>query len=352
MNTRPSMERNSSYAERRQQAAAIRALAPSVARQVTDDFFRRYPSWLEKYGLTGVERGVEDARFHVDFLAGAVETGDVDAFAEYLSWAARVLSARNIGHSFLLENVEQVRDALTKQLDANAGDVVKNIVRHAFDVFSPETVSAGSAIDAGAGVYLTAALSGQRTAALNITREAVQEGMSVIDVYSNMLQTAQYEIGRLWETNQISVAQEHLATAVTQYVVSQLYNDLPAPSVRRGDVVVAGVEGELHQLGARILGDALEADGWKVLFLGSQLPMKDVLSFVNQHQPDALALSVTMLFNVPRAAQLIEDVRRYHDGRIRVVVGGSAFRAHRELWRDIGADGAAHDLRGGLALFN
>ncbi|HEX6065945.1 MAG TPA: cobalamin-dependent protein, partial [Longimicrobiales bacterium] len=253
---------------------------------------------------------------------------------------------------YLMENVEQVRDVLTKQLDPAAADVVRDIVRRAFDAFSPETISDGSAIEAGAGVYLTAALSGQRTAALNIAREAVHEGTSVIDVYSNMLQPAQYEIGRLWETNRITVAQEHLATAVTQFVVSQLYNDLPTPTARRGNVVVAGVEGEQHQLGARILGDALEADGWNVMFLGSQLPMKDVLSFVNQHRPEALALSVTMLFNVSRAAQLIDDVRRYHDGRIRVVVGGSAFRARRELWRDIGADGSAHDLRSGLALFN
>jgi methanogenic corrinoid protein MtbC1 len=339
------------YAERRAQARQLRALAPGIARAVTDDFFKRYPSWLEKYGLTGIERGVEDARFHIEFLAGAIESGNPAAFAEYLTWAARVLTTRHIGYKFLIENVEQVRDALVQQLEPEAGDVVTRIVGRALQGFDPARIGAGSALAAGPAVYLAAALSGQRTAALNIAREALQEGASVIDVYCDMLQPAQYEIGRLWENNEISVAQEHLATAVTQYVVAQLYADLPAAQNPRGNVVVTGVEGELHQLGAHMLADALEADGWNVRFLGSQLPMKDVLAFVKAHETDMIALSVTMLFNLQKAAQFIDDVRREHDSRIRIVVGGSAFRGHPTLWREIGADGSAQDLRSGIDIF-
>ena len=131
-----------------------------------------------------------------------------------------------------------------------------------------------------------------------------------------------------------------------------MYDDLPPPSGARGNVLVTGVEGELHQLGAHMLADALEADGWNVRFLGSQVPHKDVLTFVSAHATDAVALSVTMLFNVAKAARLIEDIRREHDDQIRVVVGGNAFRGHPELWREIGADGSAVDLRRGVALFN
>ena len=349
MPTLPNLEQWG-YAERRTHAVQVRALAAAVARSVTDEFFRRYPSWLEAYGLTGVERGVEDAQFHIDFLASAIEFGDPDAFADYITWAARVLSSRHIRTTFLIENIEQVRDALMKQLDPAGAAVVKSVVQHAFKAFDAGTGRKADVISAAVNVYVSAALSGQRTAALNIAREALQEGASVIDVYCDLLQPAQYELGRMWETNQISVAQEHLATAITQHVIAQLSNDLPAPDSTRGNVVVTGVEGELHQLGAHMLADALEAEGWNVRFLGSQLPLKDVVSFVNAHEADALALSVTMLINVPKAAQLIEDVRRQHDDRVRIVVGGSAFHANQRLWREIGADGSAPDLRAGVAL--
>lgn len=350
--TRRHTIRPGSYAERRACAAQIRGLAPSVARAVIDEFFRRYPAWLDKYGLSGVERGIEDARFHMDFLAGAIESGNPGAFADYIGWAARVLASRNIGTNFLIENIEQVRDALVEKLEPAAAGVVEQVVRHAFDVFAVGNNGQNHVLDVATGVYMSAALSGQRTAALNIARETMREGVSVIDVYCDLLQPAQYEIGRLWETNRITVAQEHLATAITQYVVAQLYNDLPVAVAQRGRVVVTGIEGELHQLGAHMLADALEADGWNVRFLGSQLPLKDVVSYVRTHQSDALALSVTMLFNVHKAAQLIEVLRREHDAGIRIIVGGSAFRVNQDLWREIGADGAAPDLRGGIELMN
>jgi methanogenic corrinoid protein MtbC1 len=332
-------------------AAELRVLAPNLAREVTEEFFRRHPEWLERYGLPGVERGVEDARFHIEFLAGAIETGNREAFPEYLRWAARVLGARNIQSHFLIENIDQVRAGLNARLAAEQASLLNDVVDTSLGAFRADRQASEPVIDAGAGVYISAALSGQRGAALNIAREALREGASVIDVYCDLLQPAQYEIGRLWETNRISVAQEHLATTVTQHVIGQLYDELPRAGAERGNVVVCGVEGELHQIGAHMLADALEAEGWNVRFLGSQLPRKDVLGFVQDHDANALALSTTMLFNIPKAAELIEDVRREHQGRIHIVVGGSAFRANPKLWQEIGADGCAPDVRRAVALF-
>lgn len=352
MKTLESRLTQATYAERRAIAAEMRALAPTIARQVTEEFFRRYPAWLEHYGLVGVERGVEDARFHIQFLAAAIETGNPHAFTDYLRWAARVLSARHIEPNFLIENVEQVQSALAERLAEDRAGLTDAVVDAALTAFSETVQFDPPVLDAAAGVYLAATLSGQRSAALNIAKEALREGASVLDVYCELLQPAQYEIGRLWETNKISIAQEHLATGVTQYVIAQLYGELPRSDLNRGNLVVTGVEGELHQLGAHMLADALEAEGWNVRFLGSQLPRKDVLKFVEDHDTRALAISVTMIYNIPKAAELIEDVRKKHDGRVHIIVGGSAFRTNERLWREIGADGAAPDVRSGVALLN
>lgn len=72
--------------------------------------------------------------------------------------------------------------------------------------------------------YITALKKGNRQHAVSIARQALEEGIDVRDLYVEVFQPAMHEIGRLWETNQLTVAQEHLATAITQSVMAQLYS--------------------------------------------------------------------------------------------------------------------------------
>lgn len=338
------------YATRRALARDVRLHIPNMARQVTDDFFHRYPEWLERYGLAGVERGVEDARFHAEFLVAAIEIGRAEAFADYLRWARRVLEARHIDARFLLENVAQVRDALAEQVSDEARALLVDVANQGLSNFEPEESSDDPALPSEVAVYMAAALSGQRTAALNIAREAARNSENLSDLYTRLLEPAQQELGRLWELNRISVAQEHLASSITQHVVSQLYSDGPPPDITRGKLVVCGVEGELHQLGAQMLADTLEAEGWEVRFLGSHLPGRDVVRFVGDHGADLLAISVTMIYHIPRVVELIEAVRERYGDSVRIVIGGRAFRANPSLCEDMDADGCALDLPTGLAL--
>ena len=161
---------------------------------------------------------------------------------------------------------------------------------------------------------------------------------------------AQYEVGRRWERNEISVATEHVATAITQYVMAQLYGHLEIPETVRGNAVVTGVEGELHQLGANMVADVLEAEGWNVRFLGTQLPHGDVLGAVEDHEPRLLGVSATVLFNLPAVGRLIEDARSRFGSELRIVVGGGAFRSNPEVWRELGADGFGRELRESVAM--
>ena len=109
-----------------------------------------------------------------------------------------------------------------------------------------------------------------------------------------------YEIGRLWQTNQITVAREHMATAITQYVMAQLFPLLgQSEGASRGRVVVAGVQGELHQIGAMMVSDVLESDGWQVRFLGSNMPHSGILETMEQEAASVLCISTTILSTFP-----------------------------------------------------
>lgn len=339
---------------RRVFADGVRAHADAVAEEVTDDFLRVHPDWLQRYGPRARIRGLEDARYHITFLAAAVESGAPTAFSEYARWTARVLASRGIAPVFLAENLTQIRSALSTRLATTAPIVNAYVAEalHALDhnAEADEEESATS-LALARGMYLQAVLAGSRMAALTVAREALREGLSLVDLYVEVLQATLYEVGRLWETNRITVAHEHAATAITQFVMAQMYDRLEHHGKGGRTILLTGLEGELHSVGALMVADVLEMRGWTVHFLGTNLPHGSILDAIRERQPDCVGISATMLFNIPAVRRLVEGVRSEWGATKRIVVGGGAFRHTPDLWRELGADGYGRHLRDALELF-
>ena len=115
------------------------------------------------------------------------------------------------------------------------------------------------ALAALADRYLAAQLGGDRREALRvITEEGVGQAAPVEDLHTEVIQAAPHEIGRRWQRDGISVAQEHMATAISQFVIARLYHRLPRAAANGRCVVVACVEGELHDVSARMTADFLK----------------------------------------------------------------------------------------------
>ena len=337
------------FAERRAITRQLRAESQAIAEAITDEFLARHPDWIERYGALARTRGLEDAHFHLEFLAGALLAGESSPFARYARWTAGVLGSRGIGSEFLIENLEQLREESSRRLDPQGAAETTRIIDSGIAALreegTPHEDDSGEAYPGERSVYLQAALAGERHAALNIALEALRAGESVIDIYQNMLQPAQYEIGRLWESNTITVAREHAATAVTQYVIARLYEHFPAPTKKLGNALITGVRNEFHQLGANMIADVLESDGWNVRFLGTQLPHRDILTAVDEHEAHVVGISVALVSHLDAAGELIEALRARRGNDVRIIVGGAAFRFDDNAWRDLGADGVARDLR-------
>ena len=326
----------------------LRRHEQAMAEAVTDAFLLNHPDWITRYGDRARQAGIEDARFHVQFLTAAIERDSREAFRDYVQWAARVLDARGIDAVFLRENLEQVRVAAGQHLaEADQGLIAS------FVAFATATDAAHPAPEADGPLSLTrrlfvqALLAGQRQAALNIALEALRNGAAVQDLYADVFQDALYEVGRLWETNAITVAQEHMATAVTQYVMAHVFGSIHSPSPSRGVAVMTGVPGELHHVGALMVSDMLETHGWRVQFLGSNLPIAAILAAITDARPQLLGISITMPFNLHHAVRLIEEAKRVVPG-LRAVVGGAACRG--DAWHNTGADHYATDVRGAIDL--
>jgi methanogenic corrinoid protein MtbC1 len=326
----------------------LQQLKPQIAEQVTQMFLERHPDWLSRYGGRARKFGIEDAQFHIDFLRGAVEASSIQAFEDYCEWAAGLLRSRSIASHFLVENLTQIETALRSGLSQEEQAVIARIMeagRAACDREKTRPAHPDSPLALTRNVYLRSILIGARAGSVQIVEEALRDGAGMFDIYVQVFQESLYEVGRLWAAGKVSVSVEHRATAITQFVMAGLYSRaLPSrPSAPLRQAIVTGVAGELHQIGANMVADVLETAGWNVQFLGTDAPHTDIVDAVLAQESDLVCVSATMLFNVPNVVRLIHDLRA-HSPTLRVLIGGSAFRAKPDLWMDIGADGFAPNL--------
>jgi MerR family transcriptional regulator, light-induced transcriptional regulator len=192
--------------------------------------------------------------------------------------------------------------------------------------------------------YLFAVLQGDRREALRIVvEEGLLGGATVLELQTRVIQEAQREVGRLWQEDRIGTAQEHMATAVAHLALAHLYERAPSSPRLGKRIVLACVEGELHDLPARIVADALDLAGFEVKFLGANVPTDGLVRLVAAEELDLIALSVTMSFNVPALREAVPRLRATSGGRIPIAVGGHACSWGPGIAAEVGADMTAGD---------
>lgn len=201
-------------------------------------------------------------------------------------------------------------------------------------------------------MYLDALLRVQRDAASRMIIKAIEDGVDIKDIYIHVFESSQHEIGRLWQTNQITVAQEHFCTAATQMIMSQLY-----PYIFRGDkigrkMVAACVSGELHEVGVRMVADIFEMEGWDTYYLGANTPAESILETLKDLEPDLIAISASIHYNIGAVKDLIDLIRKSSLKQVKVLVGGRPFLLAPELWKKVGADGCPHNAIEAISLAN
>jgi methanogenic corrinoid protein MtbC1 len=337
-------------------ARKLASFKQNIAQGITEEFFRVHPEWASRYGDRGRQFCTADACFHVEFLAGAIEAGSPEAFADYSRWTARMLGARGIAAHSLEENLAQLEKQLSAVLLPEEREEVSTFLKRGRKVCSePEPCldshPSGDPLGLTREVFLAAILNGQRQAALNVIEEALRDGHKLVNIYVDVFAESLHRVGKLWELNQISVGQEHMATAITQYVIALIYPHLAPSALRRGSMVVTGVSGELHQIGANLVADAMESNGWTVRFLGTNLPHSSILGAVEESAADVLCISTTIVANLPSAVDLIRDLRsKLRERMPRIVVGGAAFRLAGHFAAEVGGVEEINDLRQALAM--
>jgi methanogenic corrinoid protein MtbC1 len=185
-------------------------------------------------------------------------------------------------------------------------------------------------------------------------RVALQTGSRTAAI-ADLLHPAQVEVGNLWYLGLATSADELRAAAVVEEVVARLPATPVSNPVPRGfRCVLAAALGDPHRLGVTMLAAALEDEGWAVEVLEPDVRWPDVVRQATELRARLVCISAGVNCmsagvtpGIPPLAQAIDSL---HERRIRVLVAGVPFNRRPELWRQVGADAIALDVRIGTVL--
>ncbi len=260
------------------------------------------------------------AKLLLGYLATALAIGDSQVLASFVGWLLPLAGDSDRERQALGARVLSVGELAAARLGEAEAALVRQIVARALDearrappVSSPDPPDSSK-------LLLAALLAGDRAGARRLALVELDGGLA--HLYEGVITPALAELGRLWYQRRISVAEEHLATALAQSTISSLYPALQWP--KGGPrAVLACVGGEQHAVGARMAADLLGLDGWEVAFLGPDVPSDALAAMMRDRRPQLAALSVTIALHMTEARTAIAAIRAALPG-VPVLVGGRA----------------------------
>ncbi len=335
----------------------VRERAGELADAVVACEYGRYPQLRARYGPAGPAKSRQDAVYHFSYLADALDTDSPALFNDYIGWAKVLLEHFGVHSEDLDHHLGCMADVLREQMPSpmvTSAIAMIEGARAALPAMpstSPSLLDPNQRLSPLARDYMHELLGGYRQAAARLVFDAAQRGEDVRELYLQVFQPALREVGRLWQTKKISVAQEHFCSAATQVVMSQLLPREFAEERQGHGVVVACVRGDLHDVGARMVADFFEMAGWDAYFCGANTPHAAVVQSVIERAADVLAISTTMGYHLHAVQELIGVVRADpRCARLRIMVGGHPFTVDPALWRTVGAEGTASDADAAVKL--
>lgn len=169
--------------------------------------------------------------------------------------------------------------------------------------------------------FLAALREGDARAAERAVHRALRDGLGVTAVQDEVIAPALRQVGVLWALGEMSVADEHLATAITYRVLGSLSAFVGPPDASRGTVLLATVEGERHVVGLEMVARVLEGDGYDVKLLGADVPTDALAASVARFAPAVVGLSSTLASpeTVREAVEAVQAV----DRDVHVLLGGA-----------------------------
>jgi len=171
--------------------------------------------------------------------------------------------------------------------------------------------------------YLNSLLDGDKKQCVQIVTGLLNQDVSLKEIYLDLLQRAMYRIGQMWENKRCMIANEHMATKITESLI-ELSSEYFSGKNRNGKTaLITCVDKEFHELGARMVAGFMEAMGWNIIFIGSNTPQNEIIELIKEKRPDIVGISNNFYINFSRLAKLVAGIKQENPGQ-EIIIGGQA----------------------------
>lgn len=172
--------------------------------------------------------------------------------------------------------------------------------------------------------YYNSLLEGNKERCADIIRSLIEEGTDLKEIYTELFQKSLYQIGNLWDKSKLTIPEEHLATQITESLISRFS---PSNGKNKTDkkALITCVDKEYHELGAKMAANIFEMNGWQSFFLGASVPAKEILKFIKLKEPDMVGISFSLYLNLLRFTEVIDHIKKIFPD-LKIIVGGQALK--------------------------
>jgi 5-methyltetrahydrofolate--homocysteine methyltransferase len=152
----------------------------------------------------------------------------------------------------------------------------------------------------------------------------LREGVAPLDIINGPLMDGMKEVGRLFNANELIVAEVLQSAEAMKAAVAHLeqFMEKKADSTK-GKVILATVKGDVHDIGKNLVEIILSNNGYKVINLGIKVPPEDLIKAYREHKPDVIGLSGLLVKSAQQMAITAGDLKQAGI-TVPLLVGGAA----------------------------
>ena len=173
------------------------------------------------------------------------------------------------------------------------------------------------------------------------------------DYFTNILSKVMTKVGIMWETSEITVSKEHIASSTLEEITFELIDSFAQKPSKEKVVLLSNAPNEFHGLGLKIISKLLKKEGFSVINIGASAPSKDIIKAVEEFKPDFIMFGVTLVINLFDVALLIENLEKnIYDKSFKVIVGGNAFNNLEEPTKLMNADIYCKNINESISFVN
>ncbi len=171
--------------------------------------------------------------------------------------------------------------------------------------------------------FLDNLTAGDKIKCIKIIDGLMESGTDIKEIYLELIQKSMYRVGQLWSRDKLSVTEEHIASQIIVNIIDIMYPKITQTPKNGKSIIISCLDKEFHEIGPRIISDYFEMNGWKSIFLGANVPAKELVNYIEKNSPDVLGISINYYVNMCRLTHLLEEISgKYPD--LKIIIGGQA----------------------------